>query len=265
VKKRRGFTLLIIPEGSTKSIRKRFSFATLYTVLAVAFIILGALLIMIVNYRRVYYVALQAEILRRRNVKLEEQWNKITRIEKDLSLIKRTDERIKKMLGAGMSPGPSVLSPSEGASTFEQTEVSLEGASDDGSRADPPAAVENPLQKIPTIWPARGWISRLWSQEHTAIDIAAATGTPVVSTTYGKVTRAGWDDRYGRIIQIENDQGFAIIYGHNSRLLVREGEIVSKGDVIAFVGSTGLSSAPHLHYEIHLKGKPVDPMRYLVH
>ena len=84
----------------------------------------------------------------------------------------------------------------------------------------------------------------------------------VVTTTSGKVIRAGWDDRYGKIIEIENDQEFVIMYGHNSRLLVREGEMVSKGDVIAFVGSTGLSSAPHLHYEIRLKGKPVDP-KYL--
>jgi murein DD-endopeptidase MepM/ murein hydrolase activator NlpD len=118
---------------------------------------------------------------------------------------------------------------------------------------------------IPTIWPVRGWLSRLYTPEHSAVDIAAPTGTPVVATTSGKVTRAGWSDRYGRIIEIENDQGFGTMYGHNSRLLVKEGEVVSQGDVIAFVGSTGLSSAPHLHYEIRVKGKPVDPMRYLVH
>ena len=265
MKRRRELTIMIIPEGSTKSIRRKLSYTTLYTMLAVVVILIGAFVFMIVNYSRVYYTALQAEILRRRNIKLEEQWKKINRIEKDLSLIKRTDERIRKMLGVGMSPASSTLTPSNGASTFEQMEAPLQEPVDTMPRALLTETTENPLEKIPSIWPARGWISRLWSPDHTAVDIAASTGAPVVATTSGKVVRAGWDDRYGRIIEIENDQGFTTIYGHNSRLLVREGEIVSRGDVIAFVGSTGLSSAPHLHYEIHLKDKPVDPMRYLVH
>jgi murein DD-endopeptidase MepM/ murein hydrolase activator NlpD len=265
MRKRKGLTILIVPEGSTRSFRKKLSYTTLYAILAVVLIVIGGFVFMIVNYSRVYYVALQAEMLRRRNVKLEEQWKKITRIERDLLLIKRTDERIRRMLGAGATPPASAPMVSEGASTFEQAEASFEASSSDEPEPDSAEAADNQLEKIPSIWPARGWTSRLWSQDHTAIDIAAATGTPIVSTTSGQVTRAGWDDRYGKIIEIENDQGFLTIYGHCSRLLAREGELVSKGDVIGFVGSTGLSSAPHLHYEIHFKGKPVDPMRYLVH
>ena len=265
MRKRKELTILIIPEGSTGSIRKRFSYSMLYTLLTMVLILVAAFVFMIVNYSRVYYVALQAEILRRRNVKLEEQWKKIARIEKDLALIKRTDERIRKMLGTDLSPQTSALPSSQGVGTLGQADA----APAETAEVEPSLPISlsqaSALEKMPTIWPARGWLSRLCTQDHTAVDIAAATGTPVVTTTSGKVVRAGWDDRYGKIIEIENDQGFRIMYGHNSRLLVREGEVVSKGDVIAFVGSTGLSSAPHLHYEIRLKGKPVDPLRYLVH
>jgi murein DD-endopeptidase MepM/ murein hydrolase activator NlpD len=180
---KRQITIMIIPEGSTRSFRKRFSYTTLFTLLVAALVLIGAFVFMIVNYSRVYYVALQAEILRHRNAKLEQQWKKITRIEKDLALIKRTDQRIRKLLGADKSPSPPVLPSSEGASTLYTVDIApVEAVS---VEENPGIAGERttPLEKIPSIWPARGWISRLYSQEHTAIDIAAPTGTPVVSTT----------------------------------------------------------------------------------
>ncbi len=265
MKKKRGVTILIIPEGSTRSYGRKFSSSTLWTLLAVVVIVLATFVFMVVNYSKVYFTALQVEILRHRNQKLEEQWRKIVQIESDLASIRNTDQKIRKMLGTDLSPAP-LASPTPGvAELFEQSDISLGGPSAAVAQPDSGGGPATSLDMIPTIWPARGWLSRLYTSEHPAVDIAAPTGTPVVATISGTVMRAGWSDRYGRIIEIENEQGFVTAYGHNSRLLVKEGEVVSQGDVIAFVGSTGLSSAPHLHYEIRVKDKPVDPMRYLVH
>jgi murein DD-endopeptidase MepM/ murein hydrolase activator NlpD len=265
VKRKREVTILVIPEGSTKTYGKKFSFATLWVLLAAVLLVAATFVFMVVNYSKVYYTALQVEILRHRNQKLEDQWRKIVEIESDLVSIRNTDQQIRKMLGTEQSPASLTPATSNAPDLFEQRGISLGGPSSAPAQPDSGEGPSTSIDMIPTIWPVRGWLSRLYTPEHSAVDIAAPTGTPVVATTSGKVTRAGWSDRYGRIIEIENDQGFGTMYGHNSRLLVKEGEVVSQGDVIAFVGSTGLSSAPHLHYEIRVKGKPVDPMRYLVH
>lgn len=265
MRKKRHVTLLVIPGDSGRSIRKKLSYSTIYTVIIIAVLLFATFTFMAVNYSRVYYKALRAEILERRNLKLEEQWRKITRIEKDLSLLKRTDQKIRKMLGVETSPPPLELGSPELAALPEQLETPFGGAIHVNAQEEASDSAAVLLEELPTLWPARGWLTRPFSPGHSGIDIAAPTGTPIVATTSGIVTRSGWDDIYGKIIEIKSDRGFVTVYGHNSRLLVKEGERVKRGNVIAFVGSTGLSSAPHLHYETHLKGEPVDPMRYLVH
>lgn len=265
MKKKKQVTLLLIPGDSGRSIRKKVSYSTIYTVLTIAVLSLATFTFMAINYSRVYYKALRAEILERRNLKLEEQWRKITRIEKDLALLRRTDEKIRKMLGAERSPARPELGSPGIAALPEQMETPFGGATPVKAQGETSESTTILLEEIPTLWPARGWLTRPFSADHSGIDIAAPTGTPIVATTSGIVTRSGWDDIYGQIIEIKSDRGFVTVYGHNSRLLVKEGDRVRRGDVIAFVGSTGLSSAPHLHFETHLKDKPVDPMRYLVH
>ena len=265
MKKRKQITLLIIPGDSGRSIRKKISYSTIYTVLAVAVLLFATFAFMAINYSRVYYKALRAEILERRNLKLEEQWRKITHIEKDLALLKRTDQKIRKMLGVERAPSPPELGSPGTVALPEKLETPFGGAvtvTAEGEASESTAVLP---EEIPTLWPVRGWLTRTFSASHSGVDIAAPTGTPIVAATSGTVTRSGWDDIYGQIINITSDRGFVTVYGHNSRLLVKEGDRVKRGDVIAFVGSTGLSSAPHLHFETRLKDEPVDPMRYLVH
>lgn len=265
MRRKKQVTLLIIPGDSGRSIRKKVSYSTIYTVITIATLLFATFAFMAINYSRIYYKALRAEILERRNLKLEEQWRKITRIEKDLALLKRTDKKIRNMLGVERSPSPLELGSPEITPLPEQLETPFGGAILVKAQDESSESTAILLEEIPTLWPARGWLTRPFSSDHSGVDIAAPTGTPIVATTSGIVTRSGWDDIYGQIIEIQSDRGFVTVYGHNSRLLVKEGERVKRGAVIAFVGSTGLSSAPHLHYETHLNGKPVDPMRYLVH
>jgi len=98
---------------------------------------------------------------------------------------------------------------------------------------------------------------------HSGIDLAAPTGTPVFAVAAGTVVRAGSDRSYGNVVVIDHHNGYQTLYAHNSKLLVKAGEQVSAGRPIAKVGSTGRSTGPHLHFEIHRSGQRVDPGPYL--
>lgn len=98
---------------------------------------------------------------------------------------------------------------------------------------------------------------------HAGIDIAAPTGTPIRASASGTVVTAGSMRGYGNTVIIDHGGGFSTLYGHCSRLYVRSGQRVNQGDRIAAVGSTGLSTGPHLHFEIRINGRPVNPASYL--
>jgi murein DD-endopeptidase MepM/ murein hydrolase activator NlpD len=98
---------------------------------------------------------------------------------------------------------------------------------------------------------------------HEGTDMAGAYGTPIYSTADGVVTHAGWDSGYGRQVTIRHDFGVSTLYGHLSDIDVEVGQRVSRGDQIGDMGNSGRSTGTHLHYEVHLNGKPVNPMTFI--
>jgi murein DD-endopeptidase MepM/ murein hydrolase activator NlpD len=94
---------------------------------------------------------------------------------------------------------------------------------------------------------------------HAGLDLAAAAGTPIVAAADGKVVSAGWAGGYGRMVAVVHAGGIETKYGHMSRIAAFAGEAVHRGDVIGYVGSSGLSTGPHLHFEVMKNGRPVDP------
>lgn len=96
---------------------------------------------------------------------------------------------------------------------------------------------------------------------HSGIDLAAAYGTPIVATAAGVVGTAGWSGGYGLMVAIGHGGGVQTRYGHLSRLAVAPGQAVAAGEVIGYVGSTGESTGPHVHYEVRVDGRAVDPLR----
>lgn len=131
------------------------------------------------------------------------------------------------------------------------------------------------LEATPSILPTSGLLSSRFSKArmhpihnrplpHEGIDLAAPKGTPIFAAANGRVTRAGWAVGYGLTVEIDHGHGFTTLYGHASKLLVRVGQNVARGDVIAQVGSTGIATSSHLHYEVQLNGVPQNPSNYIL-
>jgi murein DD-endopeptidase MepM/ murein hydrolase activator NlpD len=139
------------------------------------------------------------------------------------------------------------------------------------------AAAGNVLNRLPTagsgisptgfIWPVQGVLTSgfgpRWGRMHTGIDIAAPAGTPIHAAKAGDVIYAGWLNGYGNTVVVDHGDGVATLYGHQSRLGSTEGQTLNQGDVLGFVGSTGHSTGNHLHFEVRIDTKPVNPRPYL--
>jgi murein DD-endopeptidase MepM/ murein hydrolase activator NlpD len=125
----------------------------------------------------------------------------------------------------------------------------------------------------PSLWPCEGFFSspfgyRIhpilgYARFHSGCDISAPSGTPIRATAAGRVTCADWMGGYGLAVTIEHANGLSTLYGHCSSVAVKSGQYVRKGQFIANVGSTGMSSGPHCHYEVSLNGAQIDPAPYL--
>ncbi len=129
------------------------------------------------------------------------------------------------------------------------------------------------FDRTPSIWPLYGAIAAGFGyrmhpilgivQFHSGIDIPAWIGAPIRASATGTVIAAAWDGNYGNTTIIEHHNGIRTVYAHLSKFLVKPGQEVKKGQLIALTGSTGLSTGPHLHYEVRYGNKPVNPSNYL--
>ncbi len=102
-----------------------------------------------------------------------------------------------------------------------------------------------------------------WGGFHYGVDLAVPAGTRILAAASGTVVEAGWKGTYGLTVRLDHGGGYETFYAHASRIMVSRGDVVSARDPIALVGSTGRSTGPHLHLEVHVWGEPVDPMRHL--
>jgi murein DD-endopeptidase MepM/ murein hydrolase activator NlpD len=99
---------------------------------------------------------------------------------------------------------------------------------------------------------------------HNGLDISARIGTPIIVPSDGVVASIGTSYGFGKLLTINHGYGYKTRYAHLSKFLVKKGEYVKRGQKIALMGNTGRSTGPHLHYEVHLKGVPVDPHQYIL-
>jgi biotin carboxyl carrier protein len=126
----------------------------------------------------------------------------------------------------------------------------------------------------PSIWPVKGWVTSGFGPRispftekpawHDGLDIGAAPNTPVRAPAQGRITDISYDSKLGNMVRVDHGFGVETLYGHLAKALVKEGQRVDRGDVIALVGSSGLSTGPHLHYMVKLNGQALDPTKYIL-
>jgi len=129
------------------------------------------------------------------------------------------------------------------------------------------------LASTPSIWPTKGWLSSSFGYRispfsdrkefHKGVDIATRMGAPIVASADGIVSFAGREGGFGRVLTVKHGYGIKTKYAHLKEALVKKGQYVKRGETIALVGNTGRSTGPHLHYEVHLNGVAVNPVRYI--
>jgi murein DD-endopeptidase MepM/ murein hydrolase activator NlpD len=131
------------------------------------------------------------------------------------------------------------------------------------------------LANTPSILPTTGWLTSHYTQSrfhpvlhesrpHEGIDVSAPMGAPIIAPASGIIRAAGNEPGYGNTFEIDHGNGIVTRFAHCSKVLVRNGQRVTRGEAIATVGNTGLSTGPHLHYEVHVNGKPVDPLKFVL-
>jgi len=259
----RGFSCIIAPNGTGTTVtfnlpgRVAVLLVILMVVLVVGLVFVG------MTYTRLALLSVETRNLSSENETLRIENQKINEIEMELARLDEVRREIEAWAGImteqAQADDPEIFAPVVASLWPRRYTYAIMK----------PFYVEKPVYPGGMLRPASGWISRGYHREdgngdgHHGIDIAASTGTPIRSALEGRVMAAGWDDIYGNLIVIEHSDSLTTIYGHNEKIWVKEGEHVTKGQVIASVGSTGRSTAPHLHFEILLDDKPVDPQLYV--
>lgn len=282
LKKSKYISVLIVPDGDNRTFGFRLNATLCKVVFVFGILCLGAVIIGVVTYWKVAHLALQADRLKKENEFLSQENSKVIHLQKTVYEMKEIDHRLKMLAGVGA--GADVQTSSEEGNlegdTFQHSAQRREPSSLGSRRArtyayaDTVGTSDQPDTLSPTrpnLWPVQGWVTAEFNlttgpfgRKHTGIDIAAPTDTPVKATADGIITFAGWTEDLGNLVMIQHDPVFSSRYGHNSRILVHQGEHVRKGQTIAFVGSSGKSSASHLHFEIWRDGRPVNPRQYLL-
>jgi murein DD-endopeptidase MepM/ murein hydrolase activator NlpD len=260
------FSVIIVPHDNRTTWNFRVSYRWLYALVAIILVgtIVGATVVF--TYARIARVAHNAVTLNRENTRLRGQLAEVDSLRFELIELRALGLQVKHMLGVPLSPADSALvaslSPVARTPSIPHDE---EGGVSSGEQ-------RLMLEAMPTVWPVKGYVTKEFKvtggeknpDYHPGMDIAAERETPVLVVADGIVEMSGFDETYGWMVEVDHGYGIRSVYGHNSRNLVQTGDRVTRGTTIAFVGSTGKSTAPHLHFEVRENGVPVDPRKYLL-
>ena len=272
--KKKRVTFLIVPEGSPRSLKFTLSLWAIRVITGAAAFLVVLVIAMSVLHGKLLYEVIAGKSLKQENERLRMYNTRVVELEKELQEYKTFVGRVAELAGVqyGDSSGTHAaeydtlldVEPSEMISPLAEQQGEILSAVDSVETG------ADSLTAVPRGAPIAGWITQGFSMDvpdfrsaHPGVDFAAKTGTDVKATAGGMVILAGWDEIYGNLVAIDHLNGYVTYYGHNSKNLVKVGDTVSRGQVIALSGNTGRSSAPHLHYEIRKDDVPVNPESHL--
>lgn len=249
-------TFIVHTDGALESHTYRLPLA-LARAAAIALAVIAVLLLLaIVLYGPVYRTAARVPGLRREIARLQLENAQVNQLAQRLEQAEARYEQVRTMLGGNIVPrrAPELIV----AYPVVARVPGLREPYEDGP-------------SLPTHWPLdEEWVvtreqssATPGGEAHPGLDVAVPLGTPIRAAGGGVVAEAGNDPEYGRFVLIMHPEGYQTMYGHASRLLVVAGESVRAGQVIGLSGSTGRSTAPHLHFETRRAGRPIDPRTLL--
>jgi murein DD-endopeptidase MepM/ murein hydrolase activator NlpD len=249
------YNLMIVPDGVESPLgfkMRAWLFKSLIVLLA---LIVVGMILFFAMYGKIVSRAALADRLEKENEELHRYKVKVDLLEQRMQDTRKLVKKISELAGVELDipalPPDSVLFAS-------MDDIGRPGIMTRSVSASP---------NRPDGLPLKGYMTRGYMDDedsyHPGIDIAVAVGTPVLATASGKVSFAGEDSTYGLMVIIDHEDSLQTVYGHNSELLVEEGNDVLVGGRIALSGNTGVSTAPHLHYEIRDHGIPVNPLIYI--
>jgi murein DD-endopeptidase MepM/ murein hydrolase activator NlpD len=295
-------TLFLVPDGTGRVKQLRVASSLVMCLGALLTLSAIALFWTLYAYSGIRAESPRLAELQRENALQKEQIlhmaQRIDQFAQDMTELKKIDHQIKVMAnletvegdeqfrGVGGSD-PSLLDPKATVSKVNRNLVRAMHRSLDDLKSDIESSWEdkagikkfleeqkNLLAATPSIWPTKGWLSSGFGYRespftgekefHKGIDVSTRAGAPIVASANGVVSFAGWDRGYGRVVVIRHRHGFETKYAHLKKCLVKTGRPVKRGEAIGLVGSSGKSTGPHLHYEVHLNGVPVNPIRYVL-
>ncbi len=248
------FNLMIVPDGVESPVGIRMRAWLFKSIIVLISLALVGIILFLIFYGKVIVRAAEADRLEMENENLKMYKYKLTLLEEKMNQTREVVARISNLAGVELEfpelPDDSII--------FSQW------------RNQKPAVLNRSpeiSEHRPSGLPLTGYMTRGFSDDsaeyHPGVDIAAAIGTPVLATASGVVLFAGEDSTYGQVVIIEHNDSVSTLYGHNSELLVSEGHEVLVGNRIALSGNSGISTAPHLHYEIRENNIPVNPLKYI--
>lgn len=251
----------ISPNYSERAFSQTYSRGTVIAILFGVGVFLAGVVFMLIYALNIYGKVLYVDALSKRKEELEQGLRDLPKLRRRINEIEQQRKRIRFMLGAEQPPDTVDFT----SLVFHYRPVPPPGVdSTDTLPADTvPVEEEGGFYLVP---PVAGWtrISQVFSASHPGIDFATSEGKQVLASCEGVVEDVGSDEIYGNYILLSHGPNFETFYGHLQSVNVRKGQNVSMNHVLGFVGSTGRSTAPHLHFEVRHNGTPIDPSNLMV-
>jgi murein DD-endopeptidase MepM/ murein hydrolase activator NlpD len=252
-------TLMIITDSGRSPVSIKFTQRTFKIILGVLGLFVVGLVIILATYTSLLNQSVERNRLAVEVEQLRRVTGKIDQLEQNLANYRIMLKKMTELAGIDLD-AVGLSSLDSQVVTGRQTLPRQNAGDVRGSQSHP----------IPSGYPVNGYVSQTFRPDdenprmrHLGVDLAVGAGTQVLATADGTVSFSGWDSTFGWKVVISHDNGIETMYGHNDSLLVQAGDPVKFGEPIAISGSTGVSTAPHVHYEIRKDGSAVDPEEYL--
>jgi murein DD-endopeptidase MepM/ murein hydrolase activator NlpD len=277
VSKSHGWKLLVIPEDESDVRQFRLPRKAVITIIVAVVLLVLYATVETVLFWIVAQRAAQVEPLKRKVTELEGSNGELAKMGAELTKLRSFEQQLRRALTGKDESGLESLPWSDipyeqlpGGSSQQTAPGEMKSATSPVSVARRLSGSSYTAMDLPSLPPVHGYVSRRFLNptafhqiSHQGLDIAAREGTPVLAAADGIVIFSDWTYRLGNLVVVAHRSGYTTFYGHNQVLFARPGERVHQGEPIALLGNSGVSTAPHLHFEVWQDGSPVDPMTLL--